>query len=203
MKPPRFGNALNGNTVGSLLFAASSINTSPLIRTQLDTSSASACSRVIVLSVPSISSRPLNATDSKSILCARAAFCASFHSPLLSSALGRSIVDLPHSMIATREMLGNASLRSSSCLPVTQGEMVVKPVTFPPGRARLATNPCATASAELAITMGMVAVASLAASAAVPVVVTMISTLRPSNSTTWARSRSTRFSQKRCSTTMF
>jgi hypothetical protein len=60
--------------------------------------------------------------------------------------------------------------------------MFVKPVTFPPGRGRLATMPCATASAELTITMGMALVACLAARAILPVFATMMSTLRPTSS---------------------
>jgi hypothetical protein len=64
--------------------------------------------------------------------------------------------------------------------------MFVKPVTFPPGRARLATMPCATASAESTITMGMVWVACLAAKAILPVFTTMRSTWRPTSSATRA-----------------
>jgi hypothetical protein len=41
--------------------------------------------------------------------------------------------------------------------------MQVTPVMFSPGRARLVTNPCSTASSDDAITMGMVLVAVLAA----------------------------------------
>ena len=52
---------------------------------------------------------------------------------------------------------------SSSCFPVTHGEMVVNPVTLPPGRARLITSPWVTASAELTMTIGMAVVAALAA----------------------------------------
>ena len=52
-----------------------------------------------------------------------------------------------------------ASLSSSSAFGLRSGEMFVKSVTFPPGRGRLATMPCATASAELTITMGMALVA--------------------------------------------
>src|SRR5882672_10875028 len=41
--------------------------------------------------------------------------------------------------------------------------VIVEPVTFPPGRERLATSPPATASPTAAITMGTVPVACLAA----------------------------------------
>jgi hypothetical protein len=53
-----------------------------------------------------------------------------------------------------------------------------QPVTFPPGRARLATSPCLTASPLPIITMGIVCVAFLTAMAVVSVVVTMRSTSR-------------------------
>ena len=41
--------------------------------------------------------------------------------------------------------------------------MMLSPVTFPPGRARLATSPAPTGSALVAMTMGIVLVASLTA----------------------------------------
>ena len=42
---------------------------------------------------------------------------------------------------ARRESPGTACLRSSSRLPSNSGPRIVNPVTFPPGRARLATSP--------------------------------------------------------------
>ena len=53
---------------------------------------------------------------------------------------------------------------------------------FPPGRARLATNPLPTGSLSNAMTIGIVVVASLAARVAVGPPVTMTSTLRRTNS---------------------
>ena len=53
---------------------------------------------------------------------------------------------------------------------------------FPPGRARLATNPLPTGSLSCAMTMGIVAVASLAARVSVEPAVTMTSTLRRTSS---------------------
>src|SRR5207253_2187564 len=67
---------------------------------------------------------------------------------------------------ATRARPGTASLRSSSRFPMSSGFMTLSPVRFPPGRARLATNPAPTGSALDAMTMGMVLVACLAARAA-------------------------------------
>ena len=64
---------------------------------------------------------------------------------------------------ATLFVRGNASLSSSSRFALTSWENHVSPVTFPPGRARLATNPVATGSATDGMTMGIVAVACLAA----------------------------------------
>src|SRR6516165_7967635 len=59
---------------------------------------------------------------------------------------------------ATRLTCGAISLRSSSHLLVIVGSVRVKPVTLPPGRARLATKPLPTGSATTAKTMGIVAV---------------------------------------------
>ena len=58
---------------------------------------------------------------------------------------------------------GTVSFRSSNCFPLSSGARVANPVMFPPGRARLATNPFPTGSVSCAITMGIVTVASLAA----------------------------------------
>jgi hypothetical protein len=62
------------------------------------------------------------------------------------------------------------------------GKRKAKPVMFPPGRARLATNPKATGSATSTITIGIVVVVSLAARVAAGADVTMRSTLRRINS---------------------
>ena len=62
---------------------------------------------------------------------------------------------------ATREILGTTSSSSSSCFPTRSGSIKDSPAMFPPGRATLATNPIATGSATIAMTMGIVAVAAL------------------------------------------
>src|SRR5262249_27289878 len=60
---------------------------------------------------------------------------------------------------ATRDAFGTASLRSWSCLATSSGPTSESPVTFPPGRAMLATR-VPSGSPPVANTMGMVVVAS-------------------------------------------
>src|ERR1700730_12721332 len=57
--------------------------------------------------------------------------------------------------IAMRVASGAISLRISSLLPATSGIMLLKPVMFPPGRARLATRPTPTGSPTATMTMGI------------------------------------------------
>ena len=54
------------------------------------------------------------------------------------------------------------SLSSANSLPTSSEVMTESPVTFPPGRARLATNLVPTGSPLIAMTMGMVLVTCLA-----------------------------------------
>ena len=61
-------------------------------------------------------------------------------------------------------------------LAMISGVRMAEPVTFPPGRARLATRPVATGSAVAAITMGIVEVACIAACTLCVVCVTSTST---------------------------
>ena len=83
---------------------------------------------------------------------------------------------------ATRESLGITSLSSSKRFPLNSGERVAMPVIFPPGCARLATKPNAIGSATPRITMGMVAVAFLAAVTSPAVSATITSTFSRTNS---------------------
>ena len=76
------------------------------------------------------------------------------------------------------------------------------PVMLPPGRARLATNPCSTASSTPPMTIGMVFVACLAAWTAGGPVVTMTSTLRRARLVARPTSRSAMPSAERYSSTM-
>jgi len=55
---------------------------------------------------------------------------------------------------------------SSSRFPASSAVIWDKPVTLPPGRARVSTNPLATGSPAATITIGIVLVAFWAASAA-------------------------------------
>ena len=65
-----------------------------------------------------------------------------------------------------------------------------RPVTFPPGRARLGTSPLATGSPDLTNTMGIVPVALLAARAAGLLIAKITSNLRATSSAASAGSRS-------------
>src|SRR5215471_10786372 len=105
---------------------------------------------------------------------------------------------------ATRESLGTISFRSSNRLPLISGARVDSPVIFPPGRARLVTDPWATGSTSPAMTMGIVLVASLAARVAPPPPpVTITSTFNRTNSAARADRRSSFPSACRYSMTMF
>src|SRR5262245_33525986 len=108
-----------------------------------------------------------------------------------------------HFRIAMRETFGAASLRTSRRLTLSSSVMEVTPVTLPPGRERLATSPCSTASSDDPITIGIVLVALLAASVSAPAVVRMRSTFNWTNSVARAGRRSSRNSAHRRSTTMF
>jgi hypothetical protein len=84
-------------------------------------------------------------------------------------------------MIANRRILGTTSRKNSSRLLSSSGCMIDRPVTLPPGRARLAAKPTPTGSPDSGRTIGMTDVALLACWAAGPVV-TMTSTLSRTNS---------------------
>ncbi len=73
---------------------------------------------------------------------------------------------------------------------------------FPPGRARLGTRPVTMGSATIVITMGIVAVACLAAKLAGVVSATMMSTLRRTSSAARPGSHSGRPSAYRYSMAM-
>ena len=60
--------------------------------------------------------------------------------------------------IATRTMRGAICLSNSSHLPAIVGSVKMKPVTLPPGRAKLVTKPLPIGSATIAKTMGIVRV---------------------------------------------
>src|SRR5258706_225977 len=90
---------------------------------------------------------------------------------------------------ARRASLGRTSLSNSSRLPDRSAPSVDNPVIFPPGRARLVTNPLPTGSGSCKKTMGIVVVASLAARVSVAPVVTITSTLSRTSSAARAGAR--------------
>ena len=102
-------------------------------------------------------------------------------------------------MIANRRRPGTTSRKSSSRLPARSVDWIDRPVTLPPGRARLATRPVPTGSAAIAKTIGMTDVACFAAMTAAVPAVTMTSTLSRTNSAAISAKRSLRPSAQRYS----
>ena len=100
-------------------------------------------------------------------------------------------------MIANRRRPGRTSRNSSSRLPGRSVCWFDRPVTLPPGRARLATRPVPTGSPSTK-TIGMTDVACFAATAALPPA-TMTSTLSRTNSAAISAKRSLRPSAQRYS----
>lgn len=106
---------------------------------------------------------------------------------------------------AARDSLGTTSLMISKFFPSTAAPAdQVKPVTFPPGRARLVARPSATGFADPAIiTIGIVCVASRAGRIVSGPIVTITSTLIRTSSAASAGSRSSLPSANRRSTVRF
>jgi hypothetical protein len=77
-----------------------------------------------------------------------------------------------------REIAGAASLRRPSVLPASSSYTNVIPVTFPPGRLMLATNPLSTGSLLVQATIGIEVVAFFANGATSPPSAKMTSGLR-------------------------
>ena len=92
------------------------------------------------------------------------------------------------------------SRKSSRRLPASSGDVSDRPVTLPPGRARLATRPVLRGSATVANTIGITEVAGFAAKTGGPAV-TITSTLRRANSAAISAKRSKRPSAQRISIT--
>jgi len=84
--------------------------------------------------------------------------------------------------IAKRRRPGTTERKSSRRLPARSAVWLDRPVTLPPGRARLATRPLATGSVADAKTIGMTDVACLAARTGGVPLVKMTSTLSRTNS---------------------
>ena len=87
-----------------------------------------------------------------------------------------------------RFAIGTTSSSSCNFLPTSSGAWLVKPVTFPPGRARLATNPRPTGSVAFIMTIGTVPVAFLAARIAGSIDATITSALPDTRSRALATS---------------
>jgi hypothetical protein len=90
---------------------------------------------------------------------------------------------------AKRAAFGNSSCNIPNRFAATSIPMSATPVALPPGRLRLATRPIWTGSPAVLKTIGIVLVAALAASAAVPP--------RAAMATTWRRTRSAANSESR------
>ena len=95
------------------------------------------------------------------------------------------------------------SLSNSSLFKLSSGANWVNPVTFPPGRAKLVTNPAPTGSLTLAKTIGIVLVVFLAARAGSVEFVTITSTLSWTSSAARSASRLRAFVKMRYSTAIF
>jgi hypothetical protein len=104
-------------------------------------------------------------------------------------------------MIANRRRPGTTSRKSSSRFPARSVNWTDRPVTLPPGRARLATSPLPTGSAAAPKTIGMTDVACFAARTGSAECVQMTSTLSRTNSATMSAKRSVRPAAQRYSIT--
>ena len=102
-------------------------------------------------------------------------------------------------MIANRRRPGTTSRKSSICLAARSVDWFDRPVTLPPGRARLATRPVPTGSPADANTIGITDVTCFAAMTFAVPAVTMTSTFRRTNSAAISAARSVRPSAQRYS----
>ena len=143
----------------------------------------------------SISSALRASNRCSSIPTSRAAVCVSSMNTVLTGLSG---------FISTliRESLPRASMSSSTRFPLNSGVRRLNPVTFPPGRAKLATRPALTGSPTATITIGMVLVAAFAARLAGVAAATITSTRSRTSSATSSGSRSCRPSAQRGSSAM-
>src|SRR5262249_48480646 len=120
---------------------------------------------------------------------------AAWASPISNT--GAGVPTLP--MIANRRRLGTTYRSSSRRLALVSGAWIARPVTLPPGRARLGTRPVATGSPAPTNTIGMVEGACFAAIAVGGVGATMRSTLSRTNSAAISAKGSARPSPQRYS----
>ena len=104
---------------------------------------------------------------------------------------------------AIRTAFGTSAWRSSTRFGYSSVTIGFRPVMFPPGRARLATKPCAMGSPAPVMTMGIVFVAFLVARIACVPRVTIRSTLTRTKSAASSGNRSSspsadRYSMTKC-----
>ena len=101
--------------------------------------------------------------------------------------------------IANRRRPGTTSRKSSSRLPAASDPWLDRPVTLPPGRAKLATRPLPTGSPAVANTIGITDVACFAARTVGVLCVRITSTFSRTNSAAISEKRSLRPSAQRYS----
>ena len=132
---------------------------------------------------------------------------ASLRTPLRRVPSLLTLVRCPGWLKSRGRPRGRAWERSPSEAPVVfrlcSGARVDNPVMFPPGRARLATNPLPTGSLSCVMTMGIVDSRFLGGTGCCDPPVTMTSTLRRTSSAASAGRRSSFPSAYRYSMTMF
>ena len=156
------------NTLGRCSWVANSVIGRPCIlrRASPRTKSASGRALAVRANAPFRSCGPRTSCDWSRRPNAPAAACVSFHADALA--------DSPHSRGPPRGRAGHDVLEEFQAFPHEVGtDQGTSPVMFPPGRARLATNPAPTGSIAVVMTIGIVWVAFLAARAA-GVVLTMM-----------------------------
>jgi len=102
-------------------------------------------------------------------------------------------------IIANWRRPGTSSRKRSSRLPIRSVERIDRPVTLPPGRARLATRPVSTGSPAAPNTIGIAVVARFNAMTVAVPDVTMTSTLSWTNSAAISAIRSGRPAAERYS----
>ena len=108
---------------------------------------------------------------------------------LLEPGTHADVIRVPEHVHGMRN-LGKHLLEQLNALFAQLGDITDRPVILPPGCARLATNPSPTGSELRGITMGIVRVASRAATTDGEVAATMTSTLACTSSAARAGSRS-------------
>src|SRR5215831_14424147 len=156
-----------------------------------------------ITAVSRLSTRPLKAANAGAKSSARRISNVAMSRPRVlavasTSLISRTAAGAPGlTIMANLRRPGTTSRNRASRLPARSVDCIDRPVTLPPGRARLATRPLATGSSTSAITIGMTDVACFAATTGAAECVTMTSTLSRTNSATISAKRSVRPSAHR------